>query len=538
MRDFHLPGRSTVHAASGMCAASHPFAARAAVDILDRGGNAADAAIAAAVLLGICEPQMAGLGGDAFALVQPAPDAPVVALNGSGRAPARLDAEVLRGRGLAAMPVDEPAAVTIPGAVDLFCRLSSEWGRMGLAPVLAPSIRYASQGVPVGPRTAFDWALAQDRLRGRARELYLSAGVPPGVGQLFRAPGQAEVLRLVVERGRAGFYEGPVAEDIVASLRALGGAHTEDDLAASTCDASDPIFGPIEGMELVEHPPNGQGATALLLAAILARHDPGSDPFSARRIHLEAEAARLAYAVRDRVVGDPGRVKDLDRMLDPATADRLAALIDPARAMADPVAAAAEALGAPARPRAPADVHRETVCLSVVDRDRMAVSLIYSIFHSFGSGIATDRFGILLQNRGAGFALEPGHPNEAAGGRRPLHTIIPAMLRAEGRTVAAFGVMGGAYQPVGHVRVVQNVLRHGMNPQEALDAPRSFADGPVLMVERGYPDAVRADLAAMGHDVRIPETPLGGAQMVMIDEPEGTLLGASDPRKDGCALGI
>ena len=537
MRDFHLPGRSTVHAASGMCAASHPLAARAAVDILERGGNAADAAIAAAVLLGICEPQMAGLGGDAFALVQP-PGGEITALNGSGRAPAGLDASALRDRGLAAMPPGEAASVTVPGAVDLFCRLSADWGRMGLGPVLAPAIRYAAEGVPVAPRTAFDWAIAADRLRGRARDHYLDDGEPPPAGRMFRAPRQAEVLRLVAERGRAGFYEGEVAADIAASLRALGGTHTEDDLAATACEVGDPITGPIEGLELVEHPPNGQGATALLLAAILERHDLGADPLCARRAHLEAEAARLAYAARDRIVGDADRVTALDAMLDPGVADALAALVDPGRATVDPAADVARILGGPRREPALAHAHRETVCLSVVDRDRMAVSMIYSIFHAFGSGLATDRFGIVLHNRGAGFVLEPGHPNEAAGGRRPLHTIIPAMLRRGGRTLAAFGVMGGAYQPAGHVRVVQNMARYGMDAQEAIDAPRSFPEGPALMVERGYPEAVRAELAAMGHDVRTPETALGGAQMVVIDEGAGTLVGASDPRKDGCALGV
>ncbi len=538
MRDFQRPGRSTVHAAGGLCATSHPLAAKAALDLLEAGGNAADAAIGAAVLLGICEPQMTGIGGDAFALVKPAGEERIVALNGSGRAPEGLDAEALRAAGHAAMPTDEAAAVTVPGAVDAFCRLSADWGRLGLGPVLAPAIRYAETGVPVAPRTAFDWALAAGRLRGAARDAYLLGGAAPRPGQVFRAPRQAEVLRRVVERGRAGFYEGEVAADIAASLRASGGTHVEADLATTECSYGEPIAGALDDCELVEHPPNGQGATAILMAAILAHHDLGPDPLSARRAHLEAEAARLAYDARDRFVADPERMTRLDHMLALGTAERLAALIDPARAMADARAAADAVHGPPAR-REPAlaHPHRETVYLTVIDRDRMAVSLIYSIYHAFGSGLATERFGILLQNRGAGFTLEPGHPNEAAGGRRPLHTIIPAMLRRDGRFLASFGVMGGAYQPAGHVRVAGNMTRFGMDPQEAIDAPRSFPDGAALMVERGYPEPVRVELTAMGHRVAIPEAPLGGAQMAMLDEATGTLVGASDPRKDGCALG-
>ena len=538
MRDFQRPGRSTVHAASGLCATSHPLAAKVALDLLEAGGNAADAAIGAAILLGVCEPQMTGIGGDAFALIKPAGEERIVALNGSGRAPAGLRAEALRAAGHVTMPVDGAAAVTVPGAVDAFCRLSADWGRLGLGPVLAPAIRHAEGGVPVAPRTAFDWALAQGRLQGAARDAYLLDGAAPRPGQPFRAPRQADVLRRVVERGRAGFYEGEVAADIAGSLRALGGTHTEADLAATESSYGEPISGALDDCELVEHPPNGQGATALLLAAILAHHDLGDDPLSARRAHLEAEASRLAYDARDRFLADPDRTSRLEHMLAPETAHGLAALIDPTRARGD-LRAAVEAIhGAPRRSEpALAHPHRETVYLTVIDRDRMAVSLIYSIYHAFGSGIATERFGILLQNRGAGFTLEAGHPNEAAGGRRPMHTIIPAMLRRGGRFLASFGVMGGAYQPCGHVRVTGNMTRFGMDPQEAIDAPRSFANGAVLTVERGYPQAMRAELAAMGHDVVVPEAPLGGAQIAMLDEATGTIVGASDPRKDGCALG-
>ncbi|MCE6952494.1 gamma-glutamyltransferase family protein [Cereibacter sphaeroides] len=525
MRDFHLPGRSAVYAVNGLCATSHPLASRVAIDILQAGGNAADAAIAAAVLLGICEPQMTGLGGDCFILLKPpGDDERIVALNGSGRAPAGLSAAVLRGRGHETMPLRGPDSVTVPGAVDAFCRLSADWGNLDLAQVLGPAIRYAEEGVPVAPRTAFDWALAEPHLQGAARRYYLIDGAAPTAGRIFRAPGQAEVLRRISTLGRAGFYEGEIAEDMVTSLRSLGGSHTPEDFAETACIYVEPISGRYRGAELVEHPPNGQGATAILMLNILSHFDiAGLDPFGAQRAHLEAEATKLAHDARNRFLADPSQVRRLSHMLSPRTAERLAALIDPARAMPAP-APLTEA------------VHRDTVYLTVVDRDRMAVSLIYSVFHSFGSGLASSRFGINFQNRGAGFTLAVGHPNEAMGGKRPMHTIIPGMIRREARLVMPFGVMGGSYQPTGHARFTSNLVDFGMDPQEAVDAPRAFSGPDGMMVERGYPDAVRAELAEMGHDVRIPEEPIGGAQAILIGR-DGVLIGASDPRKDGCALG-
>ncbi|MBK5934688.1 gamma-glutamyltransferase 2 [Rhodovulum imhoffii] len=524
MRDFHLPGRSPVFATNGMCATSHPLAAKVAVQMLEAGGNAVDAAIAAAVLLGICEPQMTGLGGDCFVLLKPAGTEDIVALNGSGRAPAGLSAAKLRAQGLTRMPETTADAITVPGAVDAFCRLSGDWGRLGLKASLAPAIHYAEAGVPVAPRTAFDWALAADTLQGDARGFYLLNGKPPTPGQVFRAPRQAEVLRRIALEGRAGFYEGEVAEDMVATLQALGGPHRLEDFAATACDCSQPISGMYKGLELVEHPPNGQGATAILMAHILSGFDlPTLDPFGPERAHLEAEAAKLAYDARDRFLSDPAHMTALDHMLAPATARALGDLIDPSRVLPNPAAASES-------------VHRETVYLTVVDRDRMAVSLIYSIFHSFGSGRASEKFGINFQNRGAGFSLHEGHPNEAAGGKRPMHTIIPAMLKRNGKLLMPFGVMGGAYQPNGHVRVLTNMADYGLDPQAAIDAPRSFADADGLQVERGYDVTVRDALSRMGHNVTVPQVPLGGAQAILID-PSGVLQGASDPRKDGCALG-
>ncbi len=525
MRDFQLPGRSEVFAVNGLCATSHPLAAKTAINILERGGNAVDAAIAGAVLLGLAEPQSCGIGGDCFVLLKPAGGDHVIALNGSGRAPAGLSAEALRARGLSAIGTESVEAVTVPGAIDALCQLSEDHGKLGLDVCLGPAIHYANEGVPVAPRVAFDWAESAGRLQGPGRSHYLLSGRVPVAGDLFRAPAHAQALRLVSRHGRAGFYEGPVAEDMVTTLRAAGGCHTLDDFAATRCTYGTPISGRYLRHEILEHAPNSQGATALLMLNILARFDLARlDPFGTARAHIEAEATKLAHDARDRFIADQDHTRALDHMLSEETAERLAALINPARAMQS----ASEASEA---------VHRDTVYITVVDRDRMAVSLIYSTYWSFGSGLASNKYGILMQNRGAGFSLKPRHPNEAGPGKRPMHTIIPGMLRREGRLIMPFGVMGGGYQPTGHVRFLTNMLTYGLSPQEAIDAPRSFGDAGVLKLERGYHPTVAVELAAKGHDVVVPDAPLGGAQAILIDYRRGTLIGASDPRKDGCALG-
>ena len=523
MRDFHLPGRSAVFAVNGLCATSHPLAASVAVDILKRGGNAMDAALAGAVLLGICEPQMTGIGGDCFVLYS-RPGKGIQALNGSGRAPAAANASALRAQGLSSVPLNSANAVTIPGAVDAFCRLAESEGRLGLDALLQPAIHYAEEGVPVAPRTAFDWQNSAETLQGAARRHYLNDGRPLNRGNVFRAPGQAEVLRRIAKDGRQAFYSGEVTEDMLGALSSRGGVHTLEDFAAASSFATEPVEEHYKGVDLAEHPPNGQGATALLLLNILKHFDiAGMDPFGAERAHIEAEAAKLAYDARNRFLADPDHTTRLDHMLAPETAARLAALIDPKRAM-------------PAAAPLTEAVHKDTVYITVVDKDRMAVSLIYSIFHSFGSGIASEKFGILLQNRGAGFTLEEGHPNELGPGKRPMHTIIPAMLKQDGEVHMPFGVMGGGYQPVGHARLVSNLIDFGMDLQSAIDAPRCFADGGVLKAERSYPAQVRQALADLGHKVEVPDAPLGGAQAIRIHDT-GVLEGASDSRKDGCALG-
>ncbi|MHA6344478.1 gamma-glutamyltransferase family protein [Roseivivax sp. CAU 1761] len=523
MRDFHHPGRSAVYAENGMVATSHPLAAQAALRLLQEGGNAVDAAIAGAVLLGVCEPHMTGIGGDAFALVS-RPGEEVVAVNGSGGAPAGAEAAALRARGLDRVPLRGVEAVTLPGAIDAFCRMSERWGALGLARSLDPAIAYFETGVPVAPRVARDWAGLEPILQGAARSHFLVQDQAPAIGTRFALPGQAEVLRRVAREGRDGFYAGEVAEDMLTALQALGGSHSAEDFARVETRFGRPVHTAFGGIDVLEHPPNGQGATALLLLNILSRFDlAGLDPDGAERVHLEAEATKLAYDARDRFLADPDATARLEHMLAPETADRLAAMIDPRRAMPDPH-------------RLSAEVHRDTVLITVVDRDRMAVSLIYSIFHGFGTGLASDRFGILFQNRGSGFCLAEGHPNEMRPGKRPMHTIIPGMIAEDGAVTMPFGVMGGPYQATGHARLVTDLRCYGRELQTALDAPRAFATEGELRLERGYPEAVRAALAEKGHRVVRPDAPLGGAQAIRM-LPGGMLEGASDPRKDGIALG-
>ena len=524
MRDFHLPGRSPVYASNGMCATSHPLAAQTAINILQSGGNAMDAAIAGAVLLGICEPQMTGIGGDCFVLYSPAGSDDVHALNGSGRAPAALDAELLRNQGESTVPILSAHAVTVPCAIDAFCTLSEQVGKLGLDRILAPAIHYADQGVPVAPRVASDWANDCGKLKGAAQKAYLFDGKAPKIGQVFRAPGQAEVLRRIAKNGRDAFYSGEVAEDMLQALNSLSGVHSEADFANASSNVTTPVSGPYKSLEVVEHPPNGQGATALLLMNILSHFDISDmDPFGAKRVHIEAEATKLAYDARNRFLADPDHMTRLDHMLSPETAKKLANLIDPNKAMQAPAELSES-------------VHKDTIYITVVDRDGMAVSLIYSIFHGFGSGIATDKFGILLQNRGAGFTLEKGHPNEMKGGKRPMHTIIPGMIRENGKVRMPFGVMGGQYQSTGHARFASNLVDFDMDPQTAIDAPRAFFDAGTLRMENGYSDSVKQELTDLGHTVVTPDTAIGGAQAIDI-RPDGVLIGASDPRKDGCALG-
>jgi gamma-glutamyltranspeptidase/glutathione hydrolase len=524
-RDFHLPGRSAVIAHNGMAATSHPLATLAAVDTLRAGGTAADAAVTAVAMLCVIEPAMTGIGGDCFCLVAK-PGVPVWGYNGSGRTAATMQAETLIEQGMKTISPDSVHSVTVPGAVDAWAAILAAHGRFGLDRALAPAIACAEQGFPILPRVAFDWDMQQHRLRadpGAARH-YLRDGQAPSAGDTMRLPALAATLRAIAAGGPPAFYQGPIAADIVTTLAGRGGMLSLDDLARHHGEPAIPIAGSYRGLEVVELPPNGQGLTALVLLNILERFDLKSlDPIGPDRFHIALEAARLAFAVRDAHVADPASMRvSISALIDKALAGTLAERINRDRRV----------------PLTPLPLPGgDTTYVTVVDRDRMAVSLINSLSGAFGVAIATEKTGILLQNRGTYFVLDPAHPNAIGPSKRSMHTIIPALAVRSGRCTLSFGVMGGAYQPMGHAQVVTNLVDYGLDVQAAIDVPRAFFEGDKTMIERGLPAVTVAGLKDRGHDLAIRPVPYGGGQAIAIDWDRGVLVGGSDFRKDGMALG-
>jgi len=527
MRNFHLAGRSTVHAQNGMVATSHPLAALAAIEVLQAGGTAADAAVAACALLGVIEPQSTGIGGDCFALLQPRGEGKIVAYNGSGRAPQAATAEWYLERKINSIPLTSAHAVSIPGSIDAWATILRDHGKLGFDTLLQPAIKAAEEGYVVSPRIAFDWRNQFDKLKkGVNTERYLLPhGKPAVAGDVIHQPELGKTLRAIAKGGRDAFYKGAVADDMVETLQGIGGLHTTDDFEAHTTETTSPIGTLYKGHDVWQCPPNGPGITMLVMLNILSRFDLTRFPaMSIERFHLEAEAARIAYLMREQHIGDPAHVNvDVSRILTPEFAEEYGSKIRMDRVLDLPT------VTPPMNP--------STVYITVVDKDRNVCSFINSIAHSFGSAIVTNKTGILLQNRGGGFRIQPGHPNCIAPGKRPLHTIIPSLVTKNGRAVMPFGVMGGQYQPVGQSHVLTNILDYGCDVQEAIDMPRGLHYEGVYQLEDGIPAEIVEGLKKLGHKTTSVVGPLGGGQAIWIDWDKGTLTGGSDPRKDGCALG-
>lgn len=521
--DFPYPSQRMPLMARNAVATSQPLASQAGVEMLRRGGNAVDAAIAAAATLAVVEPTRNGLGSDAFAIVWDGSTAH--GLNASGRAPLAWTSHPFSG----SMPTRGWHTVTVPGAVSGWAALHQRFGRLPFSDLLEPGIRYAQKGFHVTPFVARSWSTETHDLRAFPdfAQTFLPSGRAPKPGELFRAPAIARTLEAIAESGGRAFYEGSVANAIAGAARDAGAALSLDDLAVHTPEWLDTHRVQFADVEIHEMPPPTQGVAVLIALELLRRHDVGRfDVDSVESVHLQIEAVRVAMGETHRHVADPERMRvSIEDLLDASFLDELARRVDPRRA-----AAVADSTPRPGG----------TVYLASGDDNGMMVSLIQSNYIGFGSGIVVPETGIALQNRAVGFTLERDHPNEAAGGRRPFHTIIPAFALRKGRAVMSFGVMGGPMQPQGHVQIVVRTLLHAQNPQTAVDAPRwRIGEGTRVHFEPGYPDAVLRALEAKGHQVSVASIDeafaFGGAQIVW--RTDDGYVAASDPRKDGQAAG-
>jgi gamma-glutamyltranspeptidase/glutathione hydrolase len=511
-----------------MVATSQPLASMIGLDVLKRGGNAVDASIAMAAVLNVTEPNMTGVGGDAFMMIYSSKTKKLEGLNASGRAPRALNLENFTSRRIREMPTTGMEPVTVPGAFDGWVTLLDAHGTMKLADLLAPAIDYAENGFPVMEKTSADWEPEVPRLKltEPAASIYVVNGGAPRPGAMFVQKNLARTFRTLARGGRDAFYRGEIARTIVDYCQKNGGFLSMADFASQKSEWVEPISTTYRGHTLYELPPNGQGLTALLLLNIL----DGVDLASLRAqpglyYHTLIEATKIAFADRNRYIADPAFAKvPVTELLSKDYAARRRALIDPTKAI-DPPAYGDIRVG------------QDTTYFTVVDNDRNAVSFINSIFLPFGSAIVAGETGIVLQNRGAGFSLEPNHPNRIEAGKRPFHTLIPAMVFKDGRLLMSYGVMGGDVQAQGHVQVLVNLIDRGLNLQQAIDAPRvRYISGRGVMMEEELTAPVIRDLVQRGHERVLPGPGLthrglmGGGQAIMIDQQTGTLLGASDSR--------
>ena len=529
-------GRSRVATTYGIVAATQPLAAQAGVQVLERGGNAVDASIAANAVMGLVEPQSNGIGGDLFAMVYEARTGRLHGLNSHGWAPRGLTPALLKSRGLAEMPASGIHTVTVPGAVAGWEALRTRLGTLPMADLLAAAIRYADEGFPVTDVIAAHWATLTPKLEPEpgARQIYLPGGRAPRAGEIFRNPDLAGTLRLIAERGPAGFYEGRTAEAILAISGQKGGTMAAADLTEFEPEWVDPISTTYRGWTVYELPPSTQGIAALIMLNLMEAFPLADYGFhSTRALHLMIEAKKLAYADMLQYIGDPRFAQvPVAALLDKALARERAALIDAGRAAQRVEPSVFDGLTNA--------VGGDTIYLSAIDRHGNIVSLIQSIYAGFGTALVPPGSGFALQNRGALFTLDEHHPNALAPRKRPLHTIIPAFME-KGDTRIGFGIMGGFNQAQAHAQFVANIVDYRFDIQQALEAGRftklTFA-GADVNIEELVPEAVRAELAALGHDVTAipPRTGVFGHGQAVMSDGSGVHFGASEPRHDGAAI--
>lgn len=533
---FPATNRPDVRGTMGAVVSDHPLASAAGYEVLRQGGNAVDAAIAAAGVLAVVRPHMNGVGGDAFALFRDGESGEITALNGSGRAGSLATpgffGDVER------FPQDGAGSVSVPGAVAAWADALERHGTLTLDEVLRPAVRYARDGFPVSSRLASDFQAQGQDLNDPGRALYLPGGAPPEVGSLLRNPALASTLERISREGKTGFYRGPVAERLAAFLADQGGHLTPQDFRDHTSTWVDPL-----STTYLEHtfhvmPPNTQGLAQLQMLAMANHHalkDLGHN--TSGYLHTLVELKKLAFADRDRWVADPERADlPMDSLTDPGYLEARAARVDPSRAADDVSSGVGEPLPSPEA----GDDSGDTVYLTVVDRWGNAVSWIQSLYAGFGSGLLEPETGVMLQNRAALFTLEEGHPNRVAPGKRPFHTLTPMLATRDGALAFTIGTPGGDSQPQSLLQIVNNMLLFGMTPQEAVEAPRFRSRGGLnLALEDRIPPAVRTELEALGHELQIIPgwtATFGGAQMILVNPGSATLTAAADPRREAYAI--
>jgi len=543
-RPFGHPrqSRSVTLATNGIVATSHPLAAQAGLDVLKRGGNAVDAAIAADAMLGVVEPMSCGIGGDLFAIYWDSKTKRLYGLNASGRSPYDISRDEFANRGLREIPIRGLLCWSVPGCVSGWDALLERFGSKQLGNLLQPSIETAKRGFPVSEIIAGYWKGAEKELKewpDTAATYLVDGKRAPRFGEVFRNPKLAATYQAIADQGAAGFYQGDIAKRLARFSKANGGFLSTRDMEEHTADWVEPVSANYRGYDVWELPPNGQGIAALQILNLLEPHDLASmGPASAEYIHLFVEAKKLAFADRAKFYSDPDFNKlPVRQLISKEYAGQQARRIDLKRAAND-VAAGDPNL-----------VQGDTVYITVVDKDRNCCSLIQSIYYGFGSKVVPGDLGFAMQNRGALFALDENHFNRLEPHKRPFHTIIPAMVTREGKPRFCFGVMGGDMQPQGHVQVLVNMIDFGMNAQVAGDAARVRHIGSatptgeaakgvgIVQVESGISDEAVTALESRGHKVKRAKSGFGGYQGIQIDWENGVLHGASEPRKDGAAVG-
>ncbi|WP_305804177.1 gamma-glutamyltransferase [Stenotrophomonas sp. YIM B06876] len=536
--------RSEVIAPHAMAATSQPLATQIALEVMQSGGSAMDAAIAANAALGLMEPTGNGVGGDLFAIVWDPKTHKLYGYNGSGRSPKSLTLAEFQRRGLKEIPATGPLPVSVPGTVDGWFALHERFGRKPMADNLAPAIRYAREGHPVAEVIAYYWDRSVPRLSPYPgfKEQFTIEGRAPRKGEMWRNPGLADTLQKIADGGRDAFYKGDIARTIDRYFKANGGYLSYEDMASHRGEWVEPVSSNYRGYDVWELPPNSQGIAALQILNILEGYDFSKIPFgSPEHVHLFVEAKKLAFADRARFYADPAfSPAPVQRLISKSYAAQRRQLIAMDKALKQ------------VQPGTPKQLQEgDTIYMTVADADGMMVSLIQSNYRGMGSGMAPPGLGFILQDRGEMFVLQKNHPNGYAPGKRPFQTIIPAFVTKDGKPWLSFGVMGGAMQPQGHAQIVMNLVDFGMNLQEAGDAPRiqhdgsteptgqatAMSDGGELNLETGFPyETVRA-LMRKGHRVVFADGPYGGYQAILRDPDTGVYYGASESRKDGQAAG-